>query len=77
MDPMFREAEPLILYFSDKSIPVKKHNLLNSIRPTVHRLELEEPRFGLPDTVIIKQEKSDDPFGFTNEIAAYERLQPL
>lgn len=32
--------------------------LLNNLRPTVYRLELEEPRSGLPETVIVKQEKN-------------------
>ncbi|KAJ5664298.1 hypothetical protein N7507_005029 [Penicillium longicatenatum] len=42
------------LYFSDKSITVKKDELLNNIRPIVYRLELEEPRYGLLKMVIVK-----------------------
>ncbi|KAJ5267823.1 hypothetical protein N7478_010631 [Penicillium angulare] len=65
------------LCFGDKSITVKKDELLNSIRPTVYRLELEEPRHGLPRMVIVKQEKPEQEYEFEQEKNAYEKLQDL
>lgn len=56
---------------------MKKDKLLNKLRPTVYRLELEEPRLGLPETVIVKEEKHEREAEFCNEITAYERLQNL
>ncbi|KAJ5204949.1 uncharacterized protein N7498_005828 [Penicillium cinerascens] len=63
--------------FGDKRINVKKDELLNQLRPTVYRLELEEPRLGLPATVIVKQEKPKREAEFRDEIFAYKRLREL
>lgn len=54
-----------------------KDTLLNKRRPTVYRLELEEPRFGLPETVIVKQQKDEQEAEFYAEISAYKKLQKL
>lgn len=43
----------------------------------VYRLELGEPRFGLPETVIVKQQKHGREAEFCNEITAYKRLRKL
>jgi hypothetical protein len=56
---------------------VKKNKLLDVRRPTVYRLELEEPRHGLPEIVIVKQEKSERSDEFRKEINAYNRLPQL
>jgi hypothetical protein len=56
---------------------VKKDKLLNELRPTAYRLELEEPRFGLPETVIVKQQKHEREDEFCNTITAYKRLRIL
>lgn len=61
----------------DKRLTVKRNKLLNQLRPTVHRLELEEPRHGLPEIVVIKQEKRERSNEFREEINAYNRLQQL
>lgn len=50
---------------------------LNKSRPTVLRLELDQPRLGLPGTVIVKQQKDKWDDEFRNEILAYERLKAL
>ncbi|KAJ5927967.1 hypothetical protein N7466_006923 [Penicillium verhagenii] len=61
----------------DKRLTVKRDELLNQIRPTVHRIELEEPRQGFPEIVIVKQEKPEWGDEFLQEINAYNRLQHL
>ncbi|KAJ6110947.1 hypothetical protein N7486_003182 [Penicillium sp. IBT 16267x] len=65
------------LTFGDKRITVKRWELLHQLRPTVYRLELEEPRHGLPGIVIVKQKKRERENEFRAEINAYERLQKL
>lgn len=51
--------------------------LLHKRRPTVHRVKLKEPRHGLPEIVIVKQEKHERSHEFRNEINAYNTLQQL
>ncbi|KAJ5993188.1 hypothetical protein N7451_008912 [Penicillium sp. IBT 35674x] len=65
------------LILDDKRLTVKRNKLLNQLRPTVYRLELEEPRHGLPEIVIVKQEKRERSNEFREEINAYNRLQQL
>ncbi|CAG8116993.1 unnamed protein product [Penicillium salamii] len=67
----------IVFHFGGKRITVTKDTLLNQIRPTVYRLELEEPHFGLPGTVIVKQQKDEQEAEFCAEISAYKKLQEL
>ncbi|CAG8906125.1 unnamed protein product [Penicillium egyptiacum] len=69
--------ESYIFRFGGKRITVTKDTLLNKRRPTIYRLELEEPRFGLPETVIVKQQKKEWEAEFCAEISAYKKLEKL
>ncbi|CAI7602341.1 unnamed protein product [Penicillium palitans] len=74
---MLQIAISPVFHFGGKHITVTKDTLLNKRRPTVYRLELEEPRFGLPETVIVKQQKNEQEAEFCAEISAYKKLQKL
>jgi serine/threonine protein kinase len=56
---------------------VRSVKQLNKSRPTVFRLELDQLRLGLPEAVIVKQQKDKRDDEFRNEILAYERLKEL
>lgn len=61
--------------FGDNSFTVKTKRMLHNLRLTVYCLELEEPRFGLPETVIVKEEKLRQKDEFCHEIAVYGMLR--
>jgi hypothetical protein len=66
-----------MIYFGNKCITARNDTLLNKLHPTVYRLELGEPRFGLPETAIVKQQKHEREAEFYDEISALTKLQKL
>ncbi|KAJ5733468.1 hypothetical protein N7493_002254 [Penicillium malachiteum] len=77
MSNMPLQEQPPTLDVGDKRIPVKRFELLNQLRLAVSRLELDEPRHGLPKIFIVKQQKHNGEAEFCNEISTYEGLQGL
>ncbi|KAJ5819381.1 hypothetical protein N7474_004972 [Penicillium riverlandense] len=78
MDSMLQiPSHSQIVYLEDKSVVVRSVQTLHKERPTVCRLELDQPRLGLPEKVIVKQKKEDGDDEFRNETLAYERLKAL
>ncbi|KAJ5840708.1 uncharacterized protein N7525_005896 [Penicillium rubens] len=77
---MFQKAQYLVklypaykrFYFGGKHVTTTNDAPRNMLHPTVYRLELEEPRFDLPETVIVKQQKNGREYEFPNEISTYK-----
>ncbi|OQE15813.1 hypothetical protein PENFLA_c030G05100 [Penicillium flavigenum] len=74
---MFQKPQPPMFYFGGKHITATIDMLLNKLHLTVYHLELEEPCFGLPETVIVKQQKNGRKSEIFNEISTYKKLQKL